>query len=135
MIKVIERKDDGWWIGSINERTGIFPSNYVVSNDEINESSDTKNSTDNEMTNSKNPCNVFVNKKVNINNFSYLPPGGLNADNTPILKSSKKEINNNDNNNSQPSNNNQIDCSICDCKEFKCNIFKPLSCINCFHKH
>jgi SH3 domain len=30
ILKVIEKIDDGWWMGEQNGVTGLFPSNYVA---------------------------------------------------------------------------------------------------------
>lgn len=127
MIKVIKKVDEGWWVGTCNGKSGMFPSNYVsllenTEQDIIGEKLDSlslKNS---------NQEDSNISQSVAKPGFSYLPQG------MPITFIGRKSTN-------EASQSNQIkehvemSCGQCDCDEFAANVFKAGHCNNCFHKH
>lgn len=128
-ITVIKRIDEGWWIGSCNGKSGMFPSNYVTTIDENECSEKDKESSSNITDQSKIGSDEIDESKfmqtVSKPGFSYLPKG------VPI-----KFIGRKGNHSSEEDQVNvSTSCGQCDCEDFAANVFKQGHCNNCFHKH
>lgn len=131
IIKVTKKIDEGWWVGSLNDKTGMFPSNYVsaIENDEISENGKASRNTDDESKPESDEIDEskFI-QTVSKPGFSYLPQG------TPITfigrKGNQAKIEDN-----QPIVSESTLCGECGCEEFSANVFKQGHCNNCFHKH
>ena len=131
IIKVMKKIDDGWWVGSLNDKTGIFPSNYVTVV-ETNGGSENEYKSSN-IDDKKKPESDEIDESKSIQTiskpgFSYLPQ------NTPITFIGRKgnQVKTEEN---QPQANVSTSCGDCDCEEFSANVFKQGYCNNCFHKH
>lgn len=131
IIKVIKKIDEGWWVGSLNDKIGMFPSNYVTAV-EKNDGSDNKYKANNIDDQPKLESDEIDESKfmqtLSKPGFSYLPQ------NAPITFIGRKgnQVKTEDN---QPQANVSDSCGDCDCEEFSANVFKQGYCNNCFHKH
>lgn len=134
IIRITERQDDGWWKGMIHDRIGSFPSNYVKPLNEKNSSDEMEGEKKDSSANGQEESGRKKPPSSSGTLFSYLPPGGLQTGDIPVLRSIKKS----------PTTTSSVEsevgecaasCSTCGCNEFKSNVFKPGSCNNCFHRH
>jgi hypothetical protein len=137
VIKVYRQQEDGWWEGTINDRIGSFPAQYVKP---LEEAENNENNLEKEKSDLNEEKSLETEKKKPLTSghtlHSYLPPGGLQHSDMPVLRSVKKSP-------TQSNNSEGIaevctsvgSCSTCGCDEFKSNVFKPGSCNNCFHRH
>ncbi len=131
IIKVTKQIDEGWWIGTCNGKSGMFPSNYVsiIGEDEFeNEKNDLPKIKNLKISEPTESCDESkLTQSVQKPGFSYLPMGA------PITFIGRKG--------GQQKNNDQVkveaiaSCGQCDCEEFAANVFKQGHCNNCFHKH
>jgi hypothetical protein len=136
IIKVKKQQEDGWWEGTINDRSGSFPAQYVKPLESDNNKNDLEK--DKSDPNEEKPIETEKKRPLTSGHtlHSYLPPGGLQSGDMPVLRSVKKSP-------TQSNNSGEIteecvavgSCSTCGCDEFKSNVFKPGSCNNCFHRH
>jgi hypothetical protein len=132
IIKVIEKIDEGWWVGSLNDEIGMFPSNYatVIENSEKSENDIKASNNINDQL--KQESDEIDESKfmqiVSKPGFSYLPQGapitfiGRKGDQSKTYDNQfkVKEL---------------TSCEECNCEEFSANVFKQGHCNNCFHKH
>ena len=133
IIRVTDKIDEGWWIGTCNGKSGMFPSNYVTVIDGNDNNSQLQSSDVKLSSQEKSIETEYDQKSVQANQkpeFSYLPQGT-----TPITfigrggqAQQPKDI-------KEVVENITAACSQCDCEEFAANIFKHGRCNNCFHKH
>ena len=121
VIKVMKQIDEGWWIGTCDGKTGMFPSNYVSRIDPSeNQENEAKESFD-EVKKS------VVQEAASKQGHSYLPKGA------PISYIGRNT--NNAKNNEGRHEVSNMSCGQCDCIDFNANVFKAGQCNNCFHKH
>lgn len=131
LIKVVRKIDEGWWVGSLNGKTGMFPSNYVsiVEKNNGSESEYKPNIMDDQTKLESNEIDEskFM-QAFSKPGFSYLPQ------NVPITFIGRKG-NQGKTKENQPQESVSTSCGDCDCQEFSTNVFKQGYCNNCFHKH
>ena len=133
IIKVTKRIDEGWWVGSCNGKSGMFPSNYVSVVDEKKQTAEKEEELDLDNFNpsiesSESNDDSKSAQSVAKPGFSYLPQGA------PITFIGRKALNSKSGE-AAPKVEIVASCSQCDCDEFAANVFKPGHCNNCFHKH
>lgn len=132
LIIVTKKIDEGWWVGTCNGKSGMFPSNYVALLDgEENEEMGQNKAVEKldvlslESTDQEEEKIIQSNAKPG---FSYLPQG------TPITFIGRKK-GNDASQSEQVQQQVEMSCGQCDCEEFAANVFKAGHCNNCFHKH
>jgi len=145
IINVISEIDEGWWQGEMADgsgRTGIFPQNYtseITPQNQIKSSvssattSNTYNTSVNEVTQSLANTNIDYNndtisRKTSIATELQQKIAANNVKKNSIASIQKPEANGNANNNVNP-------CSSCGCNDFAKDAFRPQLCNNCFHQH
>jgi len=145
IINVISEIDEGWWQGEMADgsgRTGIFPQNYtseITPQNQIKSSvssattSNTYNTSVNEVTQSLANTNIDYNndtisRKTSIATELQQKIAANNVKKNSIASIQKPEANGNADNNVNP-------CSSCGCNDFAKDAFRPQLCNNCFHQH
>lgn len=132
LIKVTKKIDEGWWVGTCNGKSGMFPSNYVSLLEEAKlEKSQANKAAEKLAELSLDSVDQEESKNMQSNvkpGFSYLPQG---APITFIGRKNGKESTQNE----QVQQHVETSCGLCDCEDFAANVFKPGHCNNCFHKH
>lgn len=132
IIKVTKRIDEGWWVGTCNGQSGMFPSNYVSIIEDEREYQEKEEvlklnlNINNESSDSNDESKSS--QAVIKPGFSYLPQG------TPITFIGRKALNAKSHEQEE-----KVEiiasCGQCSCDEFMANVFKIGHCNNCFHKH
>ena len=139
VIEVVEIIDDGWWIGNLKGKIGMFPANYVesmnvpVASPPVSTSPPSYADISNEPSKKEEITRTEEKPKSNNtqNKFSYMP---ANLASTAVnLKSSRENIH-------QELPKKEVSASVqacgdCGCNEYSPNVFKKGQCNNCFHKH
>lgn len=132
VVRVTKKIDEGWWIGTCNGKSGMFPSNYVSSMSDVNFENGNHEVLNIKIKLKPELNEIYDDSKLEVpvhkSGFSYLPQG------TPITFIGRKI---------KPQSNSLAEvkvetislCCHCKCDEFVANVFKPLHCNNCFHKH
>lgn len=147
VLAVLDRSDPGWWMGELDGKVGIFPSNYVVPYSTASTASkaSSKNALSSYEASSAEESSaneeVFHNAQgvqsprlassgSTAGGFSYISRDQLSGLNLrPINRSSSQEQQ------QPPSEESCSACRDCGCTEFSKGVFKPLQCNNCFHMH
>lgn len=150
VIVVVKRIDDGWSVGNLNGRMGMFPVNYVeplivakasplgTLPTKTNKTEKTKKAQEDEgeFADAKEAENDEREEKnedvVSAPGFSYLPRLKPGEDLSSLLRINRKTV---------PEKEPTIvhesigPCTECGCNDYSANVFKKNNCNNCFHKH
>lgn len=122
LISVTEHVDDGWWLGTCNGKSGIFPANYVKRADQpikrteqpAKRTEQPVKRTDQPVKNKSKPYSSLTPSMVSFTSTTNDDHHVQNK--TPLVQSTSF-------------------CRKCDCQDFNANVFKPGKCNNCFHEH
>ena len=141
LIEVIERNEDGWWKGRVNDREGVFPANYVSPMSPLKSEPEQREESTEEAPKVELPQHSEEVKEEPTKPapkraaFSYLPPGGLQNVEMPVLRKAEPKEEKMGASAAAAPEATVENCGTCGCEEYKANVFRPGHCNNCFHKH